>query len=39
MPTPTVHVESFREPLQAVRRVLDGADEAFWASRSSSGVG
>ena len=28
MPTPTVHVESFREPLQAVRRVLDGADEA-----------
>jgi hypothetical protein len=26
--TSTVHVESFREPLEAVRRVLDGADEA-----------
>ena len=28
MPASTVHVETFREPLEAVRRVLDGADEA-----------
>jgi len=28
MTASSVHVESFREPLEAVRRVLDGADEA-----------